>query len=450
MTFNPGVQSSPLAALRARLNGDAGCRALVAFFATVLLVFTVVPILHCIRGHSIKDYIVWYDTGQLVLRGGEIYPPQFHKFPFMYPPSCALFLAPVSALGKTGLITMLVVINAAAWITSILFSVRLATGNRRRADVLLYLIPNLIVVVYVWGNFLLGQPSLLLLALMLGAFIALRSSNNVLAGVLIAGAAAIKAFPVIAIVYLVYRRYWIATISLALALGFLLVALPTPFRGYSRAREDLQRWANGMLFKYDETGVAQRTERSNSWKNQSIWGVANRMLRRVDSNFKYGLHEPVYVNFANLRFSTVNIIVVICGIALGLAFTGAMPRRDQRTPESDAIEFALLLILMLIFTPLSFGYLYAWLLYPFTVITQRLLRHASLLLFSFTVAAMLLLALTIPFRIWAQTYGNTLFASLLLFVALAIELSRLKTTRGTENQSNGISAARASVPLYPV
>jgi len=204
-----------------------------------------------------------------------------------------------------------------------------------------------------------------------------------------------------------------------------------------------------MLFKYDETGVAQRTERSNSWKNQSIWGLANRMLRRVDSNFKYGLHEPVYVNFANLRFSTVNIIVVICGIALGLAFTGVMPRRDQRTPEGDAIEFALLLILMLIFTPLSFGYLYAWLLYPFTVITQRLLRHANLLLFSFTVAAILLLALTIPFRIWAQTYGNTLFASLLLFVALAIELSRLQITRGTENQSSGISAARASVPLYP-
>ena len=83
---------------------------------------------HCLRGHSIKDYRVWYETGQLVLQGAEVYPDRWTKFPFMYPPPCALFLAPVAALGKTGLIIVLALVNAAAWYCCIIFSARLGTG----------------------------------------------------------------------------------------------------------------------------------------------------------------------------------------------------------------------------------------------------------------------------------------------------------------------------------
>lgn len=410
------------------INRPSAFRVLVWCFGVVLFVFALVPILHCLRGDSIKDYIVWYKTGQQVLHGGEVYPDQWHKFPFMYPPPCALFLAPISALGKTGLVLSLVLVNAAAWICSIIFSVQLATGERRRAHLLLYLIPSFVVGVYVWGNFLLGQPSLLLLALMLGAFIALQKRFNVLAGVLIALAAAIKAFPVLAIVYLIYRRSWVAAATLVLTLAFLLIVAPIPFRGDAQAKQDLQRWSSGMLFKYDEKGVGQREGRSNSWKNQSIWGVSNRLLRHVEYDHSYKPHTPVYANFADLKFTTVNAIILAAGLLLGIAFIAVMPAATRRTAETDAIEFALLLLLILIFTPLSFGYLYAWLLYPLTVIVQRLLlapvRCAGLL--GLTLSAVALLSLSIPLRIPAQTYGNTLFATLLLFVGLAIELFRLK------------------------
>jgi glycosyl transferase family 87 len=410
------------------INQPSAFRVLVWCFGVVLFVFALAPVLHCLRGHSIKDYLVWYETGQQVLHGGEVYPDQWHKFPFMYPPPCALFLAPISALGKTGLVLSLVLVNAAAWICSIIFSVRLATGERRRAHLLLYLIPSFVVSVYVWGNFLLGQPSVVLLALMLGAFIALRGKFNVLAGVLIALAAAIKAFPVLAIVYLICRRYWIAAATLVLTLAFLLIVAPIPFRGYAQAKRDLQRWSSGMLFKYDETGVGQRAGRSNSWRNQSIWGVSNRLLRHVEYDPSYEEHTPVYANFVDLKFTTVNAIILAAAFLLGSAFIAVMPASSQRTPETDAIECALLLLLILIFTPLSFGYLYAWLLYPLTAIVQRLLlapvRRAGLL--GLTISAIALLSLSIPLRIPAQTYGNTLVATLLLFVGLAIELFRLK------------------------
>ena len=412
------------------LDRPATRRAVLWFFRFVLLVLVIVPIWHSIRGHSTKDYWVWYGTGQTVLHGGEIYPDRWHKFPFMYPPPCALFLAPISAFGQTVLVVVLALFNAAAWICSIIFSVRLATGDWRRAHLLVYAVPSLIMGAHVWGNFLLGQPSLVLLALMLGAFLALQRKFYWLAGALVAIAAAIKAFPVIAIVYLIYRRYWIATLSLVLTLAFFLIALPLPFRGYALAKQDLERWASGMLFKYDESGVGQRLGRSTSWKNQSIWGVANRLLRHIEYDAKYAPHEPVYANFADIEFETVNAIILASALGLGLIFVAVMPRATRRDPETDSIEFALLLLLMLIFTPLSFGYLFVWLLYPLTVVMQCLLRgNASRALLPACLgAAVALLALSIPFRVTAQVYGNALFATLLLFAGLGIELWRRKRT----------------------
>ena len=410
-----------------RLQSVAARKFAFILFGAVLLVFAVVPILHCLRGQSIKDYFVWFEAGRAVLHGKEVYPPPAaQKFPFMYPPPCAIFLAPLSALGQLGLIIALVFVNAAAWITSIRLSVRLATGRSHGAHLLVYVIPNLIIVVYVWSNFLLGQPSLLLLALMLGAFCLLQKGREISAGVVVALAAAIKAFPALALIYLIYRRFWLAAASLAVMLAVLLILLPAPFRGFETAKQDLGRWSSGMLFKYDENGVAQRAGRSNSWRNQSIWGVANRMLRHIESDPAFGPHKAVYSNFADLKFSTVNALILGAGLLLGLAYITALPAKANRTPATDAIEFALLLLLILIFTPLSFGYLYAWLLYPFTVVVERFLRAPNRPLLIFSGLAVALLALTIPFRIGAQTYGNTFLATLTLFVGLVVELWRMK------------------------
>jgi hypothetical protein len=343
----------------------------------------------------------------------------------MYPPPCAVFLAAASLLGQGGLIFLLVAMNSAAWFCSAKLSAALAAGNGGTTNPWLYLIPSLLVIVYVWSSYHLGQPNLVLLALMLGAFAALRAKRETLAGGLIAVAAAIKAFPVLAIIYLVYRRYWRAAASLVAALVFLLLILPAPFRGFERAWRDLEKWSAGM-FKYSEVTVGQRPMRSYTWKNQSLVGVTNRLLRRVDADAASARHTPVYVNFTDLKFPVVNAIIVSAALALGIAFIAVMPQRGMRTPESDAMEFGLLLLLMLMVTPLSFGYFYSWLMLPFAVITQRVLAGKSSAVLWWSLPALTLLALGIPFPRSAQLYGNTFFAALLLFVGLSIELSYFK------------------------
>jgi hypothetical protein len=411
-----------------RFNNALGFRVSLWAFVVTAIVFSVLPLLRYLRGHSIFDYELWYATGRHVLAGDEIYFFRAGKYDFMYPPPCALFLAGASLLGQGGLILLLVAINSVAWFCSAKLSAVLSTGQREISNAWLYLIPSLLVIVYIWSSYHLGQPNLVLLALMVGAFFALRAKREIAAGGLIAIAAAIKAFPVLAIIYLVYRRYWKAAVSLIATLVFLLLILQAPFRGFERARHDLEKWSAGML-KYSEVSVGQRPMRSYTWKNQSLIGVSNRLLRHVDADAASTAHQPVYVNFANLKFPFVNAIIVSVALALGVVFIAAMPQSGMRTADSDAIEFALLLLLMLMLTPLSFGYFYSWLMLPFAVITQRVLAGKSSAVLWWSLPTIALLALGIPFPRGAQLYGNTFFATLLLFVGLSIELLRFK--RGT-------------------
>jgi hypothetical protein len=63
---------------------------------------------------------------------------------------------------------------------------------------------------------------------------------------------------------------------------------------------------------------------------------------------------------------------------------------------------------------------------PFAVIIQRVLAGKGAPALWWTLPALALLALGIPFPLCAQLYGNTFFATLLLFVGLSIELLRYK------------------------
>ncbi len=481
-----------------------------------MLVFAAIPLVNLYRDLPTKDYGLWYGVGLAEWQGLDIYPrPESGRlFPFMYPPSAAAMLGMLSPLGQAGMIIALVVATSAAWVACVLLSIWLAAGTlqRRHRHPLVLIVPTLSVIVLIHNTYLLGQPNLGLLALILGAFACLRVDRQVAAGSLVATAAAIKAFPILVLGYLVYRRMWKASAATVAFLAAWLLVAPLPFRTPAQVVDDVSVWTRGMLFTYNSHGIAQRPLRSYGYKNQSIMAVMHRLLRDVPADGEAVLSgkshgpagavrppkglppvdpstdllallkphkgassgsgadtrsaagdgatrwdedirraEPAFraawkVNVASLGFRTVTVITLGAMLSLSLFVLAMMPPESGRTRETDAIEFALVTLLTVIFSPLSFNYAYVWTMYPTALAVHRVLgdpsdprwwsRLRGRRVAGVWLAAIILIPATAIFAPrGSQALGNLFFPAFLLVLGLGAmlrtEWRAARSTAGT-------------------
>ncbi len=407
-------------------------------FAAFSLVLIAFPIGTQLRGGTNKDYRLWYAVGQWVAHGEELYlRSDFGEpFPFLYPPFAAVLLAPPSLLGPLGCVVVLALTTVASWYAAIRLSVTLTAGDGP-VHWALWGVPSLLCLWGVYDMAILGQPNLLLLALLLGGFLKLRQGREVSAGLLFALAAAIKAFPVVVVCYLVWRRHWVATLSLVVGLvGFSAVA-PAPVRGFERNLGDLKTWIDGMLLNQRNEGFSPRPEQALGWKNQSFLGVGHRWLRAIDADGDtFEPHDALYVNVVDLNYPTATLVIAGCAGLIGLGYVLAMPRRDHRTPATTTLETAALTALMIIASPISYTYYDVWLLYPVTVLLhhavtspERLTRRVS---GATLVATLLILLAGLPLGRphVVQAYGHGLWAILVMVAGLGWLMQRMATGVG--------------------
>jgi hypothetical protein len=248
----------------------------------------------------------------------------------------------------------------------------------------------------------------------------------------LAFATACKAFPALSLGYLVYRRQWRAAVAMVAFLGLFLVVLPAPVRGVNRTISELRTWAGGMLFRYDGTSIAQRPAVSYEWKNASLLAVTHRLLRPVAADESESDH-PVYVNIADLSFRLVSSIALALALGLCAACVVSWPPQKLRTSATDAVEFAMLLVLITMFSPISWFYYGVWLLYPFAVVGNfiatlpRGLRSRKITIAGLA-ATLLLLNAVFPFLGSIRAVGLPFFGYLLLLIGLAFILRRIEST----------------------
>ncbi|THD46350.1 MAG: DUF2029 domain-containing protein, partial [Bradyrhizobium sp.] len=276
----------------------------------------------------------------------------------------------------------------------------------------------------------LGQPNLALLVPMLAGFALLQRDRQWSAGAAFALAAAVKAFPITVLPYLLWRRRWRAAASMIAALVILLVVVPAPIRGFDRNLSELKTWFDGMVLSTDEQGFGQRPEENWSWKNNSLIAVTHRLLRPVNAMQNNRAAEPLYVNLANLSYRQVNLVLaILCGL-IGAGFCVLLPAEQRRTPRSDAAEYGLLLCLMTMASPLARSYYFVWLLFPITVLTYRAAlidvareRRIAIGALGFAAALFAIGPLFWP-RHPAEAAGSWLWASCAIAAALAWALRR--------------------------
>jgi hypothetical protein len=377
-----------------------------------------------IFGHGkTKDYPLWFWAGQQVLHGGNLYPndPKTY-FEFIYPPLPAVLLAIPAYFGKLFLYTCLAALNVVAWWMTALLSSAMS-GSGRTAGPWLFALPGFVTVTFVFDMFDLGQPNLVLLAMMLYGFWLLQHARPWMAGSMFALATAIKVFPVAVLPYLVWRRQWASAASMAVFTAIFLFVVPAPVRGFQHNVSELKTWFQGMVGTSSEQGFGQRGEQNWSWVNQSIIAVTHRLTRPVNYNQDDPSKAPAYMNLVDVSFATANWIVLAISLAIGLGFIAVMPPRARMTARSNAEELGILFCLMTVASPLARQYYFMWLFFPITVLMHRAVYDTRVAVRAGTWAALvvagLLMCLSLPpFPRDIQAYGNNLAATAVLAAAL--------------------------------
>jgi Glycosyltransferase family 87 len=383
-----------------------------------------------------KDYPLWFWAGQQVLQGRDLYPsdPKTY-FDFIYPPLPALLLALPSWFGKVTLYTCLSLLNAGAWWMTAQFS-NAMTGSERTPGPFLFALPGIVTVTFVFDMFDLGQPNLMLLALMLYAFWLLQHERPWMAGSMFALATAIKVFPIAVFPYLVWRRQWAVVASTVVFLGVFLFIVPAPIRGFQHNVLELKTWYRGMIGSSSEKGFGQRDEQNWSWVNQSIIAMTHRLTRPINYNQEDPAKPPRTMNLVNLDFKTANLVVLAISLLIGLGYTAVMPRFSRRTARSDAEEVGILFCLMTVASPLARQYYFMWLFFPITILIHRAAfdPRADVRGWSWAALAVagLLMCLSLPvFPNDIQAYGNNLVATAVIAAGLVWHILHPPAETGT-------------------
>jgi hypothetical protein len=207
----------------------------------------------------------------------------------------------------------------------------------------------------------------------------------------------------------------------------LLFVIPTPIRGFQHNVSELKTWYQGMVGSSSEKGFGQRDEQNWSWVNQSIIAVTHRLTRPVNYNQDEPGKPPAYMNLLDLDFKTANWIVVAISLLIGLGYIAVMPRRDRRTPRSDAEELGILFCLMTVASPLARQYYFLWLFFPITILIHRAaydprpaVRQGS---WAVLAVAVTLIGFSLPvYPNVLQAWGNNLAATAVIAAGLAWHL----------------------------
>lgn len=384
-----------------------------------------------------KDYSRWWRAAMDV-RAGTPLQLESGEQSFIYPPASAVvFYTPLSVLGQHGMVVALCLINGAAHVMVVLVSVWFATGRNLNQHPLLYAVPVAATLGYVWDTYYLGQPNLVLLAMMLGAFMLLeraRASAGVWAGVLLGAATVAKAFPATVIGLLIWRRWWVALGAMALSVVVLLLVVPGPVRGFAANARETRVWAERMLLSTSGEKLANQPNRAFRSGNQSMMSVVHRLSRDVEA--APDGKGTLRVNALSLGSRGAFAIFGVMAGVLCLAYLWAMPPRAARTCRTSGLEYSILLIFITIFSPKAGTYYFCWVLPGLTMVVAELLRsprgsRRRTVLATGLVLALVVMASAIT-QAWhvylPQALGATFWGALIVVVML-LGLLRRETVR---------------------
>jgi len=378
--------------------------------------------------HDFKDAEVWYDAGRRVLEGRTLANLPHYR----YPPTFAVLVAPLCALGFAPFYFAWYLINL--WLFGV--SGALARGicrpSAQHVPRRYRWLPMLLVAAFAIDNLILGQTNILIMALVYLTFRDDLRNRQWRAGIPLGAAIAIKAFPAPLLAYFLFRLRLRLVASALLSCAFFLLLVPAPVRGFQRNLREVSDWGQRVAMPYLSRGQAgDWGQHALDFGNQSLPGVVRRYLTRVDAQVMARESAPIYVNVADLSSRETNLVVLGLFAILGFGFVAACGLRRPRSQVELAGEYALATVLLLLVSALSWTYFFVMLLLP-VIVALRLLEDGKpltrLSVWGLRVALWGLVAATILLAShYGRALGNLCWASILFFFALAMARRDLRT-----------------------
>ncbi|HYB90679.1 MAG TPA: glycosyltransferase family 87 protein [Candidatus Binataceae bacterium] len=371
------------------------------------------------------DFRIYYLAGQRVLAGAAIYPPS-DSGRFLYAPIFAIGFAPFAMLSRRAAQVAFFAVNAWGLAAFIIGAGVMLFGRARRLSALLIVVPVLLSARFIDNNIEHGQINLPTLALCVWAIVYARERRTIASGAMLAAAALIKPFAILAAMYLLVRKK-LAALGWAFVAGVVLLAAPVAVFG-------LRGW-------FDQTesylrAVASMTDRYRLMlTNQSAVAALARVLVR----WSPAGDAPRLSLALGMAFECAAIAIV-----LRMVWRRAPARGDEGA--ADSVPLAALFCLMPGFAPLSWKSYYAALVVPYMVVIAALQEDWSAQRPpKRSVCA--LLVLSIILNLASGTYLNRLglfySAHLGSSIALLIALLVLDTTADAADRATETVKSRA-------
>ncbi len=324
--------------------------------ATILSIIGLVRVVPSLLSweHTSVDFRYYFVAAQALDAGRSPY-----GFGYLYPPFFAGLLRSLTALDFPQAARIWFAINALTLIPIAYLFVKLAVPQRKTALLIVPAFVGILLIPATYETLLLGQVNLLVVLCVLGSLSFVqkeRRSGDVIAGMLLGVAIAIKIFPMFLVASLVWRRKKIAIGSVVLAT--LLTILIGVLLGGSEYTVD---YFVNILPNLS-------TQSMITIENQSLTGYITRLFSGVSQSFPLYSTEN-YVNilvpgiidlpwlgyWLSRLFSLLTFVVSNLVIILGI-------RRMKSFPLW--IDFSVLTSSILLFSPIVWDAYYTLLLIP--------------------------------------------------------------------------------------
>jgi hypothetical protein len=270
-------------------------------------------------------------------------------------------------------------------------------------------------VTFVFDMFDLGQPNLVLLAMMLYGFWSLATSARWLAGFMFAArdrhqGVSDRGAALSGLAAEVGRV--VATVAFT---GILLYVVPAPIRGFERNAAELADLVSGpwsgRARKRALASATSRTGRGStnpSLPSRTAWFARSTTIRRIQQAAAHDEYHRRRLQDGELDRARA------VGVARARLRRGHATA-TRRTARSDAEELGILFCLMTVASPLARQYYFMWLFFPMTVLMHRAAfdERANVRLGTWLAlgAAGMLMLLALPwFPNAFQAWGNNLLA----------------------------------------